>query len=182
MRKHKSVGWQAVGSVDKRQRCPAAQLVSDSDGSSSGRGRGGSRVGASPNRPSDGHVAVSLSLRACLLLSGLWQAIALLARTHRQAPASTHTQRQTLTQTRIHAWHTPTCASFLHKQRTPALWAHTAYALYGLLFIFSSLLSGQCRRLPINSHAQHKVRIGGRARVCVCVWTQGRGRHSRAFN
>lgn len=130
IRKHKSVGWQAVGSVDKRQSCPAAQKLSKSDGWEKGR-RGGyagqSAVAA---------MGQSLSLRACLLLFGLWQAIALLARTHTDRHPHTHTYVHT------HVWATPTCASFLHKQRTPALWAHSAYALYGLLFIFSSLLPG----------------------------------------
>lgn len=122
-RKHKSVGWQAVGSVDKRQSCPAAQKLSESDGWER-VGKGGGRV----SRPRAQRW--SLSLRACLLLSRLWQAIALLARTHRQTGTYTHTHTQAHTYVHTHVWATPTCASFLHKQRTPALWAHTVRMRY----------------------------------------------------
>lgn len=104
IRKHKSVGWQAVGSVDKRQSCPAAQKLSKSDGWERG-GRGVCR-----SELSGGHVAVSIS--ACLFTVVRALASDCVTCTHTQASTHTHTYTRTCTHTfgpRLHAL--PFCIS-----------------------------------------------------------------------
>lgn len=104
---------QPVGSVDKRQSCPAGKVHWE--------------------RMRWGHALVPITACLFTVLRAL--------RNARHTHIHTHMRGRTATWTG-HRWGlvTPTYASFLHKQRR-ALWAHSAYALYGLLFIFSSLLS-----------------------------------------
>lgn len=123
-RKHKSVGWQAVGSVDKRQSCPAAQKLSESDGWK--RGREEERGVFRPRA-----LRWPFSISACLFTVVRALASDCVTCTHTQTDRHLHPHTHPSTHVvHTHVWATPTCASFLHKQRTPALWAHTVRMRY----------------------------------------------------